>query len=243
MKWVGSKVPLVVGTIARATTLESFRVPPAPVCHAVEVRLDKLAGRSKDWLGQCKAIEAQGLPVIVTVRLAAEGGDWKRPEAERAGLFTAALENLAAVDIELQSRSLPKLAALAKKLRKTVIVSAHDFIKTPSAHSLRDLILEALPHASIIKLATLTKTAADVATLRGLLAQDWGVPLAVMGMGRLGFASRLELARCGSALTYGWLDDPLAPGQPSAAELMEQLSGTAPVNPGTTSPGKEGSGG
>ncbi len=215
--------PLVVGTIARAATLAAFRAPAAPVCHAVEVRLDKLAGQSADWLGQCKAIEGQGLPVIVTVRLAAEGGDWKRPEAERGGYFTSALENLAAIDVELQSRSLPKLAALGKKLKKTVIVSAHDFTKTPSASALRDLIWEAATHASLIKIATLTKTAADLATLRGLLEQDWGVPLAVMGMGDLGLASRLELARHGSALVYGWLDDPMAPGQPSAAELMAKL--------------------
>mgnify|MGYP003335168052 CR=1 FL=1 len=216
--------PLVVGTIARAATLVSFRKPVEPPCHAVEVRLDKLGSQTTDWLGQSKAIEAQGLPVIVTVRLAAEGGDWKRPDAERAGYFTTALENLAAIDIELQSRSLPKIAMLAKKLKKTVIVSTHDFVKTPSASSLRDLILEATPHASIVKISAMTKTPADIATLRGLLEQDWGVPLAVMGMGELGLASRVEFAKLGSALNYGWLDEPMAPGQPSASELMDKLA-------------------
>ena len=148
----------------------------------------------------------------------------KRPDAERAGYFTTALENLAAIDIELQSRSLPKIAMLAKKLKKTVIVSTHDFVKTPSASSLRDLILEATPHASIVKISAMTKTPADIATLRGLLEQDWGVPLAVMGMGELGLASRVEFAKLGSALNYGWLDEPMAPGQPSASELMDKLA-------------------
>lgn len=216
-----------MGTICQATTLRLFRLPAEPVCHAVEVRLDKMLTEVSDWVVQAKAIEAQGLPVILTVRLAAEGGEWRRPDAERWGYFRTALEHLAAVDIELQSRLTPQVAALARRLGKTVIVSAHDFVKTPSQSALRDLILEALPHAHILKLATLTKTPQEVAVLRELLQHDWGRPLAVMGMGPLAAQSRRELLAAGSALAYGWLDVPAAPGQPSAAELMSIVADLA----------------
>jgi 3-dehydroquinate dehydratase type I len=60
----------------------------------------------------------------------------------------------------------------------------------------------------------------DVATLRQLLARKWPVPLCVIGMGARGAATRVEFAKLGSCLTYGYLDAPSAPGQPSAAELV-----------------------
>ncbi|MCS7048867.1 MAG: type I 3-dehydroquinate dehydratase [Verrucomicrobiae bacterium] len=229
MRWTAIPKPCVVGTISRAVTLAKFHMPPEPVCHAVEVRLDKMLADASDWVVQTKAIEAQGLPVIVTVRLASEGGEWRRPDAERWGYFATALEHVAAVDVELQSRLVSQVAASARRLDKTVIVSAHDFVKTPSASALRDLILEALPHATIVKIATLTKTPQDIAVLRELVQQDWGRPLAVMGMGPLAAQSRRELLQAGSALAYGWLDSPAAPGQPSAAELMQIVSELSPA--------------
>lgn len=232
MRWNLAQRPCVVGTISCARTLAQFRVPAEPVCHAVEVRLDKMQDEEIDWVIQAKAIEAQGLPVIVTVRLASEGGEWRWPDADRLGYFLTALEHVAAVDVELQSWLVPRVAAAARRLDKTLIVSVHDMVKTPSPSALRNLILEALPHATIIKIATCTKTAQDIAVLRELLQQDWGRPLAVMGMGRLAAESRRELMRAGSALAYGWLDVPAAPGQPSAAELMSLLAELAQPNQG-----------
>ena len=43
-------------------------------------------------------------------------------------------------------------------------------------------------------------------------------------MGPLGPASRLSLARAGSCLTYGFVDESNAPGQVSSAELMQKLA-------------------
>ncbi len=220
------KIPRVVGTLSSAAALLGFR-RAAAVCDIVEVRLDQIGVQTDDWLSHSKAIEAQGLPVIFTLRLAAEGGAWRRPDEERAGFYEIALENLAAVDVELQSKLLPRLAKLAQARRKPVIASIHDFTKTPSRNALQDRILEASQVASLVKIATMITRLADVETLRELLDQDWGVPLAVMGMGELGFASRVKFAKRGSALNYGWLDVAAAPGQPSAAELCQQLRGPA----------------
>ncbi len=222
--------PRVVGTISSLPALIGFRRTPEPLCDIAEVRLDQML-RADDWLGRSKAIEAQGLPVIFTLRLAAEGGGWRRPDEERAGHYTLALEHLAAIDVELQSKLLPKLAHLARANRKALIASLHDFTKTPARGALQDRILEASRQASIVKIATMITKPDDIATLRGLLEEDWGVPLCVLGMGPQALPTRTLFPRQGSCLTYGYLDAPAAPSQPAAAELCRQLR----VNPDSAS--------
>ncbi len=154
------------------------------------------------------------------MRLAAEGGSWRRPDAERAVYYNTALEHLAAIDVELQSELVPKLSQRAKKTGKTLILSSHDFTKTPSSSALQDVILEASRHADIVKIATMISGPRDVDRLRELLATDWGVGLCVLGMGPGSNPTRVEFPRLGSVLTYGYLDRPTAPEQPRAADLM-----------------------
>ena len=48
-------------------------------------------------------------------------------------------------------------------------------------------------------------------------------PLALMGMGVEGLETRLTLPPAGSKLTYGYLDKPAAPGQPSCKALAQRL--------------------
>ena len=215
--------PRIVGSITQAATLSQADAAGDWPCEIVEVRLDKVGVDTPRWLEQSKTLQANSRPVIFTLRTAAEGGEWRRPERERLMHYTLALENLAAVDVEWQSVLIPKLAGLARTLRKVLIVSAHDFVKTPSLNALRATVMEASRGASLVKIATLITKPADVDTLRELLAEDWGVPLCVMGMGPLGEATRTLFPPLGSMLTYGYLDEAAAPGQPSAADLVSKL--------------------
>jgi len=48
-------------------------------------------------------------------------------------------------------------------------------------------------------------------------------PLCVIGMGNAWKQTRVSFPKLGSCLTYGYLDQPTAPGQVSAAELVRQL--------------------
>ena len=73
--------------------------------------------------------------------------------------------------------------------------------------------------ADVLKIATRTDSAADVARLLGLLEKT-PLPLAVMGLGPLGMASRVMLAAAGSVLNYGWLHQPNVTGQWSAKDLQ-----------------------
>jgi 3-dehydroquinate dehydratase-1 len=188
----------------------------------VEVRLDKTS-RPADWLERCQAIEAAGKPVLLTARLRSEGGEWAEDDAPRLAIYQKAVRALAAVDIELSSRICETVAREAAEQQKICIVSYHDFQKTPPLSVLCKVIEKGQGIGSIVKVATMIQQPGDVHLLESLLQKPWTKPLCVIAMGERWSATRVSFARLGSCLTYGYLDQPTAPGQLSAAELVRQL--------------------
>jgi 3-dehydroquinate dehydratase-1 len=219
-------LPLVVGTLS-SSKWELLRNPSEVPCDLVEVRLD-LIGWAGDWLERCRAVEASGLPVLLTVRRHTEGGQWRGPDQGRFELYQQALPHVSAVDVELRSDIARPVVQQARRLGKVAIVSFHDFERTPPADELRAVLVEAQEYATVAKITTMARGESDLGTLRGLLAGQWKVPVCVMGMGPLGAKSRASLAALGSCLTYGYLDEPAAPGQLSAAELIRELRAVVP---------------
>jgi 3-dehydroquinate dehydratase-1 len=209
--WLGRE-PKVVGTISLPATL---RQPGPFPCDIVEIRLD-LAGHD--------ALRPLTQPVIATLRLASEGGRWTHPDEARLPIFTAVLPQVTAVDIEYRSPLLQQISALACRHQKPLIISYHDFEKTPHLRELQQVIRTAANYGTVVKIATLTKTEEDVATLRALFDEQCSCSVCILGMGPLGPRTRYEFPRLGSCLTYGYIDQPIAPGQVAAAELMNQLN-------------------
>jgi 3-dehydroquinate dehydratase-1 len=112
----------------------------------------------------------------------------------------------------------------AREAGKPVVCSYHDFSRTPPLNTLLNLA-RTIAHrpAVVVKLALRVVAPEDIATLRAVLHDPFPAPRCVIGMGDLAASTRVDFAREGSCLTYGWLDAPTAPGQPSCAELMRQL--------------------
>ena len=191
-----------------------------PGLDAVEVRVDALPRPPS-----VQQVAALSVPAILTVRRLDEGGARPITEEERVAHYLALLPAAAAVDIEVRSaRRLRKVLEAARHERKTLIFSFHDFEATPSLAKLRRISAKARrAGATIVKIAVKTETPAEVARLLVLL-DEASEPLAVMGMGALGRASRLLFAKAGSALNYGWLDTPQVAGQWSAKEFLEFLA-------------------
>ena len=212
--------PKVVGTVSQAGTLAKLAAGTKRQCDIVEVRLDLLGAGDDHWLEHAQAIEAQGVPVIATLRLANEGGQWTRPDVERLPVFETALTHLAAVDIEFRSPLLEKVSAFAANHQKALIISYHDFERTPPVADLRQVIRKAANYGTVVKIATLTQTEADLAALRELFTEQCSASVCLLGMGALGPVSRKLLPQLGSCLTYGYLDAPVAPGQVAASELF-----------------------
>ena len=216
-------IPRVVGTVSQPDTLAQLAAGTNRDCDIVEIRLDLISPTTQHWMEQARAIEACGLPVIVTIRLSEEGGQWKYADETRIPLFEAALRQFTAVDIELRSPILKQVSALASSHQRALIVSYHDFQTTPASDELKKVMARAANFGTVVKIATFTKTEEDVASLRTLFHENCSAALCVLGVGPLGPQTRVEFPGLGSCLTYGYLDAPVATGQVPARDLMQQL--------------------
>ena len=175
-----------------------------------------------DFLGT--GIVESKIPWIVTARHPAEGGQNAMSATARREALLELLPAAVLVDVEIRSlRGMKEVLTEARKAGVGVIASFHDFQKTPPTSRLEDLVKQACDAgADVLKIATRADSPADVARLLNLLEMA-PLPLAVMGMGPLGMASRVMLAAAGSALNYGWLHQPNVTGQWSAKDLREIL--------------------
>jgi 3-dehydroquinate dehydratase I len=204
------EVPRIIGTLSSPTVPKTARA----ICDIVELRLDLFAEGFTH-------LETE-LPILLTVRSKTEGGQWSGSEQQRLETYRQFMPHVAAVDIEFKSSIASEVCKMAYDAGKASIVSFHDFNATPDLDVLQDIVEDAQQIGSIVKIVTMANDEADVYTLRTLLSKRRG-PLCVMGMGKHAAMTRVEFPKAGSCLTYGYLDQPLAPGQTSAAELFSQL--------------------
>ncbi len=218
-----SAAPLIVATVTTARGLALLSKPAAVRgADLVEVRVDALlqAGLSLDAIEA--ALRRRALPVLLTCRIQAEGGVRAWKPGERTEAYAFLLHEAEAIDVELASqKELDGLLAAARQTGKAVILSAHSIPKPLRAAALRRLtaaLRQARP--TIAKIAARIDSRADLAALGRVLLEEKGKqPWAVMGVGPHGGLSREVLGALGSALVYGYLDQPAAPGQPEAKAL------------------------
>lgn len=110
----------------------------------------------------------------------------------------------------------------------TVIGSYHDFAKTPPAAEItKRLVLMRRLGADIPKMAVMPQKQEDVLAL---MAATWEgkkmldpVPVITMSMGGMGLISRVTGESFGSAVTFGCMGKPSAPGQIEAEQLQQVL--------------------
>src|SRR5512138_765795 len=157
------------------------------------------------------------------VRLIATCRPGLMPEAKRRRLLLTAIGAGAAfVDVEFES-AVETLRAVIRQARAAncrVIVSYHDFDRTPSRPCLDEVVARAFAAgADIVKIACMARGPRDNARLLGLL--DSPRPLIVVGMGPRGRITRIAAPLLGGVLTYATGDGGLetAPGQMTAASL------------------------
>jgi 3-dehydroquinate dehydratase-1 len=183
--------------------------------------VDAFAGDPEPLL---RVVPRLKVPLIVTVRDAAEGGAARLTARSRAELFALFLPHAAMIDVEL--RGVKKLAGTIEHARSSgvkVILSFHDFRATPSAVRLKNLLAQARSAgADVFKVAARADSLRDVARLSALL-DDGRVPCSVMGMGRFGKVSRLLFARAGSVLNYGHLGEAQVSGQWPVGQLRKRI--------------------
>lgn len=219
--------PLVVGVIPDAATLSLWAQMDAAqrerTCDVIELRLDTLKLPPADLR---QALAGNAIPILITARHPAEGGQGSEDAAGRMALLEPLLDLAALVDIEL--RSIMDMRATIQKTHAAgahVVGSFHDFQATPGEEVLRGAISFAQPAGlDAVKIATFINGPADLTRLISLTAETHRLRLSSMGMGPWGRVSRLVLAKAGSLLNYGFIGESNAPGQWPAARLKELLA-------------------
>jgi len=196
-----TKRPRLVGVIASRVDLDrAVRMCEPP--DLFELRLDCLAGVIDQLERKISRLRA---PLIITARHPQEGGANKLSGRQRRDLFTRFLKYADHVDIELRSAyALRALLSLAQKKKVRRIISFHNFNSTPPQRILAGKARSAQAHgANIFKVATRTDTPVQLARLLNFItSKEVNLPVAAMGIGKLGVISRVLLARAGSALVY-----------------------------------------
>lgn len=191
----------------------------------IELRVDTFAGLEACELAESieKLKKNTGLPILLTIRSDKEGGRARIPEKERAALYEALIPLADLVDIELASSGILKsVVKSAKRAKKRVIVSHHDFEATPREKKLKKIIDSAREAgADIVKIAAMVNSPGDLRRLAGLLVADTG--LIVIGMGPMGCPSRVFFPMLGSLLTYCPITESTAPGQLGLRETVSEL--------------------
>ncbi len=186
----------------------------------VEVRLDKL--RSYDGLR--KIAKSAKRPLIATNRPRRKKGDFSGPEERRVKILTqAAEEGFEYVDVELGTSNLAKTVSLLKEKGAKVIVSHHDYFRTPDKAKLASLMVRSLKlEPDVCKIATTALATSDNLTVLAFLQSNHRkTPLVTFAMGNPGVWSRILCPIYGGAFTYASLQKgrETAPGQLTVSDL------------------------
>lgn len=190
-----------------------------------ELRIDRFARSDVDHVrGQVRAFE--GLPVLATVRSAAEGGGWTGSEEARLEVFRAVAPLVDAVDVELSSREiLADVIAAARAHDALAIVSYHNFDHTPDGAELAEVARAAKEAgADVVKISTMANSNADLKVLASLLVNaDDDSKMIVIAMGEIGTASRIFFPALGSLVTYTFIGHQPTSGQLDFAETFRLM--------------------
>ena len=224
-----AKKAAVVAAISE-DPIETARSAKLLGADILEIRFDLLNVTSPHDAGKLidEIRSATNLPCIATNRSQSEGGKWSGTEEDRIALLIDILELVDAVDIELSAGEdvRKRIVQSAKDAGKTVIVSSHDFNRTPAVDRMRKTIDDCFDAgADIAKLAVMPESMQDVLDLLQV-TNDSKAPVCTISMGDFGKHSRIVASCYGSVLTYGSVGDAIAPGQLRVDELktiMEML--------------------
>lgn len=171
-------------------------------------------------------------PILFTFRSLKEGGEKEVSVEYYAKLNKEISEtkNADLIDVELFTGDevVKEIVECAKENGVKVVMSNHDFFKTPSKEEIVNRLCKMQDlGADLPKIAVMPQTTTDVLTL--LCATDEMVikfaktPIITMSMAGLGVISRLAGETFGSALTFGAAKEASAPGQVSVDKLSKVL--------------------
>jgi 3-dehydroquinate dehydratase I len=173
----------------------------------VELRIDAM--KDPDPQEVASLIEEIPHPLIATNRIKEEGGFYEGSETERTEILLEAAKYADYVDIELRTED--KYRSKIIKASKSIIISYHNFKKTPSVPELLKIVKSEHELGDLAKFAVMPSNIQDTLKVLEVLSQvDNTIGIA---MGDLGRYTRVVAPLFGSPITYASLINESAPGQ------------------------------
>ncbi len=172
-------------------------------------------------------------PLLFTFRTKKEGGEYEMSEDKYFELNHVAIESgyIDLIDVELFSSAhkIKELIAFAKERNVKVVMSSHDFFKTPAKEEIVKRLVQMQEYdADITKIAVMPKSEEDVLTLLSatleMKKEKGDRPCITMSMSSLGVISRLSGELFGSCMTFAAAKKVSAPGQVNVKEVRNILN-------------------
>ncbi|WP_333663974.1 type I 3-dehydroquinate dehydratase [Acinetobacter sp.] len=178
-------------------------------------------------------------PIIATIRTHNEGGKLTISDADYGKTYQAYLNQpqpfMDMLDVEMfrDQQVVKNTVKLAHDKKVLIVMSNHDFQKTPSEDEIvKRLLKQDELGADILKIAVMPQSKQDVFTLMNAtlkVSQQSKKPLLTMSMGKLGTISRIATANMGGSFSFGMIGEASAPGQIDVTQLKQFLKTVQPT--------------
>ncbi len=218
MRGVGKLcIPIVETTVRKALVAIKQANPRADL---IELRVDYL-----DRVNLAPLLQCREKPLIVTHRREEEGGNYKGEETERLAVLKEAIDLEGDyIDVELATERSFLRRLIKNKGGTQVILSFHDFQRTPSPKELQRLFGQMVRlGADVIKMVSFARFWEDNLSILSMIpfAKRRRQKIVAFCMGEKGKLSRIFAPFLGAAWTYASLSrvKTSAPGQLTVEEM------------------------
>ena len=203
-------------------------------CDLIELRIDFYENihdlkQVHELLLQVR--QQTNLPLLLTYRSLKEGGHIQLSDQEYLSLVQTACQSgcIDIVDIELESGNMLvyQLVEIAHQNHVKVLMSYHDFEKTPAVMEMKERLEKMeIMGADICKIAVMPFSYKDVIQLLNTtmeMSQRLTRPLVTMSMGKIGKITRIVGELVGSSITFASVGQSSAPGQLTLEDMQTLL--------------------
>ena len=164
--------------------------------------------------------------IVCTLRPKTEGGKFPGKENERIAIIKLIAEYSPFL-LDIEFNTLNKNQELRKYLKSTktkLLVSWHDFKKTPTGAELKKKLNQMSKMSSNVKIVSNAKSTEDSTRMLELYNKKGKINLISFAMGDFGRISRILCLYLGSPYTYVSLGKAVAPGQFSVDEMNKIIN-------------------
>lgn len=232
---IGEGKPKICVPVVETTTEKIIQqIQELQNCDLIELRIDFYENihdlkQVHELLLQVR--QQTNLPLLLTYRSLKEGGHIQLSDQEYLSLVQTACQSgcIDIVDIELECGNMLvyQLVEIAHQNHVKVLMSYHDFEKTPTVMEMKERLEKMeIMGADICKIAVMPFSYKDVIQLLNTtmeMSQRLTRPLVTMSMGKIGKITRIVGELVGSSITFASVGQSSAPGQLTLEDMQTLL--------------------